>query len=315
MLGGLLSMLSAVTFAFANVTVRRGVLTGTGFQAVVLSIVLGLPLFAAALMMTNGLSALAHFSAADFVFLAAAGVIHFAAARYCNYRATKAIGTNLVGPTQQLSLVITLILAVVWLGETITPLRIVGIALLVVGPMLTISANGKARVSEALAEQPHDNSVMSFEPNYAEGYTFALLSAVGFGISPILVRASFRASSISAGIAGGFVSYAAAAAVIGALLLLPRQRAGMSRMDAGTVKWFTVSGVAICLSQMLRYVALAIAPVTVVSPIQRVSLIFRYYLSHALNPHHEIFGGRVIVGTGISLIGAVALSISVGYGH
>ena len=49
--------------------------------------------------------------------LALAGIVHFAWARHCNYRATKAMGANLVAPVQQYSLVITLLLAVVWLGE------------------------------------------------------------------------------------------------------------------------------------------------------------------------------------------------------
>ena len=44
--------------------------------------------------------------------LIVAGIIHFAWGRYCNYRATKAIGANLVAPVQQYSLILTLVLAV-----------------------------------------------------------------------------------------------------------------------------------------------------------------------------------------------------------
>ena len=33
--------------------------------------------------------------------------------------------------------------------------------------------------------------------------------------------------------------------------------------------------------------------------------------SRVLNPHHEIFGGRMVLGTALSVLGAVALSLDV----
>jgi hypothetical protein len=48
----------------------------------------------------------------------------------------------------------------------------------------------------------------------------------------------------------------------------------------------------------------------VVTPIQRLSLVFRIYFSRVINPQHEIFGGRVIAATVVSLLGALALSVS-----
>jgi len=49
----------------------------------------------------------------------------------------------------------------------------------------------------------------------------------------------------------------------------------------------------------------------VVSPINRTSIVFRLYFSRWLNPEHEVFGGNVIIGTIVSLAGAVALTLSV----
>ena len=72
----------------------------------------------------------------------------------------------------------------------------------------------------------------------------------------------------------------------------------------------TISGVMVCVSQMFLYMGFALAPVSVVSPIQRLSIVFRVYFGHLINPHHEVFGGKVYVGTVVSLIGAVALSLS-----
>jgi uncharacterized membrane protein len=303
MLGGLLSLLSAVTFACANASVRRGVLTGTVLQAVGISLPVALPIFVLAMLPTGGFKILAGFDARSWFLLALAGVIHFAWGRYCNYRATKAIGANLVAPIQQYSLILTLVLAFVWLGEPLTVLRLIGIVLVIAGPAMTLGPDRPATRSAPPGET-------TFTPHYAEGYFYALLSAVGFGLSPILIGMAFEEKGIAIGIAGGFVSYLAATAALGLTMLLPGQWASFRRIDRETTKWFVFSGVAVCISQMFRYMALAVAPVSVVTPIQRLSLVFRIYFGWIINPKHEVFGGRVVVGTIVSLVGAVALSVS-----
>jgi hypothetical protein len=101
MLGGLLSLLSAITFAYANASVRRGVLTGTVLQAVAISLPVALPFFATAMLITGGFPLLTGLSLRSIGLLALAGVIHFAWARHCNYRATKAIGVRAPGDRDQ----------------------------------------------------------------------------------------------------------------------------------------------------------------------------------------------------------------------
>jgi uncharacterized membrane protein len=75
-------------------------------------------------------------------------------------------------------------------------------------------------------------------------------------------------------------------------------------------KWFAFSGFMVCVSQMFLFMALTIAPVTVVSPISRLTIVFRLHFSRLLNPKHEVFGGKMILATVISLAGALALSLS-----
>ncbi|MGH7090002.1 MAG: hypothetical protein ACREFQ_13985, partial [Stellaceae bacterium] len=59
MLGGLLALISAVTFAITNAAVRRGVLSGSALQATTLSIPVGIPIFLAALFIAGGPGAFA----------------------------------------------------------------------------------------------------------------------------------------------------------------------------------------------------------------------------------------------------------------
>ncbi len=84
----------------------------------------------------------------------------------------------------------------------------------------------------------------------------------------------------------------------------------MRDLDRTARNWFAVSGVFVFVSQMLRYMALAVAPVTVVVPIQRLSVVFRVIFSWIINRDHEVLTGKVLVGIAISLVGVFALTLS-----
>ena len=308
MLGGLLALLSAAGFAFETATARRGVVSASVVQAMAITVPIGVPIFFLIVWASGNLGAIGRLPLTAVALLAAAGILHFVWGRYCNYRATKAMGSNLVAPVQQFNLLLTLVLAIWLLGEQLTVLRLFGIGLVVLGPMLAYERVRKpatADVSAAPIEKP------VFHPRYAEGYTFALLSSAGYGVSPVLVRMALEDRGLEFSLAGGLVSYLAATVVFALVLLLPGQLRHAVSTNRDSARWFVVSGVCVCLSQMLRYMALAIAPVSVVTPIQRLSMIFRLYFSRLLNPDHEIFGRRVIAATFVSLAGALALTLSV----
>lgn len=309
MLGGLFGLLAAATFAFNNAAARRGVLTGSVAQAIAITVPIGVPMFFIAAVAVGALPILAEFSATSLFYLTTAGIIHFVFGRYCNYRATKAMGANLVGPVQQVSLVLTLGLAIVVLGEALTPLRVIGIVLVVLGPMLTLPGKNE-RPEKTAASAEAGTGIPAFKANYAEGYLWSLLSAIGYGSSPILVTLGIGSKGLSGSLAAGVVSYSAATIVTAAVLLWPGQIRHVFAIRRDAAKWFTLSGVLVCLSQMFLYMGYSIAPVSVVTPIQRLSIVLRVYAGWLINPHHEVFGGKVILGTIVSLIGALALTVS-----
>jgi uncharacterized membrane protein len=131
MLGGVFALLAAASFGFNNAAIRRGVLSGSVFQALAITVPMGVPLFLLAGIASGHIDKLWEFPAEAYFWLAAAGVMHFVWGRYCNYRSTKAIGGNLSGPWKQSQLIVALILAIVLLGETLSPLKILGIVLIV----------------------------------------------------------------------------------------------------------------------------------------------------------------------------------------
>jgi drug/metabolite transporter (DMT)-like permease len=313
-LGGFLALCSAACFAFNNASVRRAVLSGSIVQGMAITVPIGVPLFFVAALVTGNLGAVAGFSPTSVAALSAAGIMHFVWGRYCNYRATRAMGTNLVAPVQQLNLLVTLVIAVWLLGEYLTPLKILGIALILLGPTLTVPhrkpAAGEREVLDEKITPIDAEKPAAFQPKYAEGYTFALLSAAGYGVSPILVRVGLENQGLGVSLAGGLVAYIAATLLFLLVLLWPGQWRHVNTIDREAAKWFTFSGFLVFFSQMFLYMALSIAPVTVVSPINRLSILFRLYFARLLNPQHEVFGGSVIAATIISLLGAVALTVS-----
>ncbi|MGH8639206.1 MAG: EamA family transporter, partial [Burkholderiales bacterium] len=127
---------------------RRAVLTGSIVQGMAITVPIGVPLFFLAALGTGHLGAVLGFSPTALMALAAAGIMHFVWGRYCNYRATRAMGTNLVAPVQQLNLLVTLVIAVSLLGEHLTPLKLLGIALILIGPTLTLGPSAKKAVEE-----------------------------------------------------------------------------------------------------------------------------------------------------------------------
>lgn len=305
MLGAFLSLMAATFFALNNATTRRGVITGTVAQGMAVTVPMGVPLFFLLLVVFDQLGALGRLSWEAIGLLSLAGVLHFVWGRYCNYRASKAIGGNLQGPASQSDIVITLALAVWFLDEKVTPLRVLGILLVIGGPLVTMVGDLRAAKKEPVTKG-------GFEPKYFEGYLFAVLSGTGYGLSPIIVRLALRDSGlgIGGGLAGAFVSYLAAALFVSLFAFVPGQIAHVRKLDWRTCKWFIASGLTVMLSQMFRYLALSVAPVTVVQPIQRMTLVFRFFFSYIFNRDHEVFSGKVWVSTAVSLIGAVLLTVS-----
>lgn len=323
MLGALYAVLAAASFGFNNASARRGVLTGTAIQGMAISVPLGVPLFLIVALIFGELSAFDQLGLENIFFLAAAGFMHFVWGRYCNMRSLAAVGSNIAGPVQQFQLLLSLTLAIAFLGETLTPLKLLGILLVVSGPSFII--HGRAAEKRRAARRQLKTSVgaaaahaevnqadatpkPTFKPRLMEGYIFAFLSAIGFGTSPILVAAGLKGVGLP--LLGGLISYIAATLVVLVCLLAPRNFLQVRAMNRAALPWFTVSAVAVWASQMFRYMALAIAPVTIVQPIQSLSLIFRMIFGFFINREHEAFDRYVIVGIFLSFTGALALSLS-----
>lgn len=320
MLGALFAVLSALSFAFSTITARRGVIGSSASFGLYITVILGVPLFAVAALATGQFFDTLDLSNEALAMLAGAGVLHFLIGRYCNYRCIDAIGSNRSQPLQATNTIYSVVVAVIVLSEQVTPIMGVGIVLLVVGPMIMVERRRQPQPEPAAARAaqassgttaggapPRPNAATN--PRYFEGYSFGLLSAAAYGTSPIMIRYALEDTGL--GIAGGMVAYIAAAGVLILALAIPGRISDLRGFDLKVVPMFTASAVAVFLAQLFRFAALAIAPVSLVTPLTRLGVVFVPTLSFVFNRNLESFSPRVLTGIALSGVGAVLLALGV----
>ena len=304
-LGVVFALLGAFSFSLNSVTMRRGISRGAASQGLYVTVFLGAGLFVVASVVTGQAFDLGSVTANDFVFMAASGVVHILGGRYCNYRAMGAIGANRAQPIVGMATLASVMIAVVFLGETLNALEGVGIALVMVGPALVMPRRRSA--PQAVPAGGSGTEVKAFQPKMVEGYSFGVLAALFWGAGPVLMRAGVESNGL--GILGGTVSYLAATLVLSLTLLLPGQASGALSLDKSARKLFFVAGLGSGFANGFRFSALALAPVSVVIPLMRATVLFTLVLNFAFNRHLESFEPKVLIGIFISMIGAILLVI------
>ena len=300
MLGGIFSVLSAMSFALGGAMTRRGMLQASASFGLYVTVILGVPLFALAALASRQIFHADEITANGYLLLAGAGILHFLVGRYCGFRAVGAIGANRNQPLLTTSILYSVIMAIVVLDEKITWQMLGGMALVVLGPMLMIERSEKA----AIAAQSDTTSTMP-PLKLAEGYFYGLAAAAIYGNTPIMVRAALKDSEL--GIMGGLASYLAAALVLMITLVVPGKLVKLAGERKSAGPWFYANTVASFFAQMFRYAALAIAPVTIVAPLARTLALFTLAFSFLINRRLEYFGPRVIIGILLSVVGSVML--------
>ncbi len=300
MFGALLALGSAAFFGLNSAATRRGLVSSSVLQGMAITVPLGLPLFVVFAALMGGFEAMQGWQLDAWLWMAAAGIVHFVIGRYGNYRATQALGGTLSAPIQQLSIIIALILGFCFLGETVNALNVVGILFVIAGPAMM------ARRRKATIETGRKKG---FEPQYLPGMLWGGVCAFGYGTSPLFIALGLGAEGTLADSTGGLVvSYLAASLVVGALVLAAGGRSYLSGIDRGSLGWFLLSMMFVALSQMFRYMALAVAPIAVVVPIQRLSVVFRLIFNALLNREFEVFDRWVVATILLAVLGAIAVA-------
>ncbi len=210
----------------------------------------------------------------------------------------------------------SVLMAMVLLGERPTILMFVGIALILGSPALMIDRGKRpAPAAEpATGNAPSTGAATAsarpaVEMRMVEGYTFSLLASVGYGSSPILIRAALEDASGVAAV-GTFIAYVGASAVLMATLALPAQRHLIGTINVRYMRLFGGAGFSVFMAQLLRFFALSIADVSIVNPLMRMIGVFTLILSYLVNRRLEHITLGVVLGVLVSFGGSALLVIA-----
>ncbi len=310
MLGAALALLSALSFSMQNVMARRGMAQASASAGAFITVLMGVPIFVVGALVTGQLLQIDELPLKSFGLLAAAGAVHFVVGRSFNYRAIAAIGAARSGPIQALTTPYSILIAVVFLGESVSAGMAVGIGLILIGPTLMIERRARQpRVVASTSDGPQLEPPPPFELRQVEGYVSAGLAAIAYGTSPIFIRAALE-DETGLAVLGGLVAYTAAALVMLAGLALPGRGELIRSMRPATISAFIGAGFFVAIAQMLRFVALSMAPVAVVTSLTRSGSVSTLGLSWLFNRHLEIITIRVVVSVLVSVLGAIVLVIA-----
>jgi drug/metabolite transporter (DMT)-like permease len=222
-----------------------------------------------------------------------------------------ALGANRASTVIVTSVLVSIGLAVLFLGEGITPLMGVGITLVIIGPAVAAGTSKPKRAHLATAALAEGIVAVSYDDlpraRLVRGYSWAIVNAMAFGISPLFIREALDDTGL--GVLGGAISYTAAGVLLLAILLMPGQIQSVRSVNSTTRNWFLLSAIAIMVAQTFRFLGIAHAPVTVAVPLLRGGAVFIYIMSYYVNRDIESFSGKVVLGTAVALVGAIALVI------
>ena len=285
----LLSLLAALSFALSNVALYRGTRTASTRAAVLLSVFLGVPFFLVAAGATGELREVPLTAAALF---AAGGVIHFVVGRSFLWAAIGMIGASRAVVFTSLSPVFALALAVVLLDESINALTLVGAALVISGPVV---ASRPAVTADA--------GVRAVAPRWTRGMTLALLGAICWGFSPIVIKAALDRTD--AVIMGTLISYAGAACVLAVRAAASDKLEPFRSLDRNSLKWFVVAALGTNIAQFLNYAALSRGDVAIVVVLLQITPILVAGLTYLVSREIERVTTGVVVGGLLAVVGSI----------
>jgi transporter family protein len=206
---------------------------------------------------THGLNAAAFWS------FAAAGAVGASFGKIFYYKAIDKIGASKSTSIKNSSPVLTVILAVVLLGEELTIPVVAGVALIVIGIFVIshVEAKGGAR------------------PDRMGYFLYPLLAALCFGFNPIFKKIGIESSA--APTLGALITQSTALLVMLSAGRFLKIKPKWERVPTRSLVLFVVAGVTEALGSLFTFYALIHAPTVIVSPVWRISPLVTFALARA----------------------------------
>ncbi|MEX2598939.1 MAG: EamA family transporter [Dehalococcoidia bacterium] len=311
MLGFFFAVFSAASLGLTAVTIRRGVLGSTPAIGTLITVVLGVPLFVVAALVTGQLLRAAEVTLPGYLALGATGMLQMVIGRYCFYRSIQAIGANQAELFQSIQIPVSIGIAMVLLGESFGLVAALAVAMIMAGPVLILLPKRPGASPAPAAPGKGASGAVDAAARPAirmgEGLLFGALAIVAFSAGDVLARGVLADTGL--GLLGGLTAYVSAAVVLLVLVVVTGRVQEVLTAPKVAARWFLLATVMGFLAQMSRYVALALAPVAVVVPLMRTVPVFVLLFSFLINRRLEVFGPRVVTGIILAVAGMVLMAL------
>ena len=199
----------------------------------------------------------------SWVFLILSGIAT-GASWLCYFKALSLGDINKVVPIDKSSTVLTIILALIFFGEEITPIKLAAIVLIAVGTFLMI--------------QKKETKASSGEKGKSAGWLiYALLSAVFASLTSILGKIGIDNVESNLGTA---IRTAVVLLMAWMMVFITNKQSSVKQIDKKELCFILVSGVATGASWLCYYKALQDGPASVVVPIDKLSILVTVAFSY-----------------------------------
>lgn len=247
--------------------------------------------------LTEDLTPLLTASFSTYLYFVAAGFFHFLIGWTFLNASQKKIGAARTSPLIGTNPVFATILAALTLGEFPTWLELAGVGIIVVGAYLVSSEN---------LDADHQDGNSRPIAVILQTSWLGLSAAFFWAISPIFIRLGLK--DLPSPLLGVTIGVTASAIAYAIILLWQRGRWVGVPISSESWTYKLIAGVLVGLSTWMRWVALDLAPVSVVLALSMISAPLVIILSPLISGKHlERVTKTLLIGTGLILAGALLL--------
>ena len=287
-LGVAIAFISSVFFASSGVTTRRGVYGGGVYSTVLISVLIGIPMYLTALKSgVTGMEIprLSPYAVALFML---AGIVHFVLGRFTLYYAIHEMGSSASYPIMSTSNVLSAIIAIPILGEILSINKVFSVVIVSVG--IYFMAVGNIYVRE-----------------FRRGFPPALLTAFLFASSSLLVRAALLINR--APITGVLISYSTSIPFLIGLLGHEEYLNELITLDRVKLGYMVLNGILVNMGQFFRYISLNMVEVSIVGIVFSGTPLLTILLSYLVNRDIELINRRIVYSSILIVIGIILIVV------
>jgi drug/metabolite transporter, DME family len=295
MIGSLFAFTTAILYAANTILIRRAVLKVTNASiGILISVPMAVPLFFLTLVFTGQVRGILTFSFQSYVWLSLAGILHFVVGRSLYYGCVQLVGANIASLLRRSNILVSVVIGITVLHEPLSWQLATGVLLIMAG--ITLAGLSPQKI------QDPDGRYTKIPAN---AFVLGFGCGAAWGVAPILVKVGLQATGSP--VAGAFISFLAATVVIIFSMVSPEKRISITDIPRKAAGLFFTAGLLSFGANLARYVALSLAPASVITPLVATSPVFLLVFSFVFNRNLEIFNTTVIVGTITVVAGTILI--------